>query len=151
MNGAANIVPMMQISWRGKDEVVAISEAVALRDAINDAIGETETPLKRVMRMVAKHFNITVAEMCADNKFQRTTWPRQVAMKLAHDLTGSGLSMIGREFHRDHGTVTHAIKVVKERVDTNPAERLKFLRLRREVNMELGKMTTLSAHDGKWK
>lgn len=49
------------------------------------------------------------------------SYPRQVAMYLAHQLTDHSRSRIGRFFGgRDHSTVSHAISEVERRLVNNP-------------------------------
>ena len=51
-------------------------------------------------------------------------FPRQVAMFLSRQMTETSLSAIGEAFGgRDHGTVLHACRSVKDRMETDPQVR----------------------------
>ncbi len=48
-------------------------------------------------------------------------FPRQVAMYLSLEMTETSLSAIGEAFGgRDHGTVRHACRLVKDRMEVDP-------------------------------
>jgi chromosomal replication initiator protein len=55
--------------------------------------------------------------MTSKRRPQNIAFPRQVAMYLSRELTKASLSEIGDAFGgRDHGTVLHAHRLVKERM-----------------------------------
>ena len=45
--------------------------------------------------------------------------PRQIAMYLSRELTGSSLQKIGSDFSRDHSTVLHAYEKISLEVKEN--------------------------------
>jgi chromosomal replication initiator protein len=58
--------------------------------------------------------------MTSASRASRVTWPRQVAIHLARDLTGESLPRIGQAFGgRNHATVMHACKRVSERLKSD--------------------------------
>jgi chromosomal replication initiator protein len=58
-----------------------------------------------------------VAELTSPSRAARLSWPRQLAIHLARELTGAPLQAIGEAFGgRNHATVLHACKRVQERV-----------------------------------
>jgi hypothetical protein len=70
-----------------------------------------------VQALVAAYFKTPVREMTSSRRFKEVTWPRQVAMYLAYELTERSLPEIGQRFGgRDHTTVIHAIKQVQKRM-----------------------------------
>ena len=73
--------------------------------------------IAEVQAIVAGHFNISVAQMTSASRASHVSWPRQVAIHLARDLTGESLPRIGQAFGgRNHATVMHACKRVSERL-----------------------------------
>jgi chromosomal replication initiator protein len=49
-----------------------------------------------------------------------TVWPRHLAMYLVREMTPQSYAAIGRRFGgRDHSTVMHAVKMVKQRLIAN--------------------------------
>ena len=69
-----------------------------------------------VQAVVAAHFSLTRAELVSPSRAARVSWPRQLAIHLARELTDASLQAIGEAFGgRNHGTVLHACKRVGER------------------------------------
>ncbi len=75
--------------------------------------------IDEIQRSVCEHYGIRHAEMTSARRAREVARPRQVAMYLAKRLTPRSLPEIGRRFGgRDHTTVIHAIKRIKQlRVD----------------------------------
>lgn len=60
-------------------------------------------------------------------------------MALVRQKVGHSLPEIGRHFgKRDHTTVMHALRAVKDRRRADPACEVEFLEIERRVLMELG-------------
>jgi chromosomal replication initiator protein len=78
----------------------------------------SRTPtIPEVQAIVAEHFTLTVGELTSASRAAHVSWPRQIAIHLARDLTGASLPAIGRAFgDRNHTTVMHACKRVSERM-----------------------------------
>ena len=58
--------------------------------------------------------------MTSKRRPENIAFPRQIAMYLARQLTESSLSAIGESFGgRDHGTVLHACRLVKDRMEVD--------------------------------
>jgi chromosomal replication initiator protein len=73
-----------------------------------------------IQKIVAGHFNISVAQLTSASRASHVAWPRQVAIHLARDLTGESLPRIGQAFGgRNHATVMHACKRVSERLKSD--------------------------------
>lgn len=85
-----------------------------------------EPPARRltlddVCRAVARQFGTTVAELRSVKRARTAALPRQCAMFLARELTGSGMQTIGRYFGgRDHSTVVHACHRLAELLESQP-------------------------------
>ena len=74
-----------------------------------------------IQKRVAEHFDIRLADMTSKRRPENIAFPRQIAMFLARHLTESSLSAIGEAFGgRDHGTVLHACRSVKDRMEVDP-------------------------------
>jgi len=68
--------------------------------------------------------------MASKRRPENIVFPRQIAMYLARQLTRSSLNVIGEAFGgRDHGTVLHACRLVKDRmqVDSNVRQVVSYL------------------------
>ena len=73
--------------------------------------------IDEVQAIVAAHFKLSVEQLTSPSRTNAVSWPRQVAIHLARDLTDASLPAIGRAFGgRNHTTVIHACKRVSERL-----------------------------------
>ena len=58
--------------------------------------------------------------MTSRRRPENIAFPRQIAMFLSRQMTVNSLSAIGEAFGgRDHGTVLHACKLVKDRMEVD--------------------------------
>ena len=80
--------------------------------------------IDQIQRKVAEHFDVRLADMTSKRRPANIAFPRQVAMYLSRELTGTSLSDIGDAFGgKDHGTVIHACKLVKSRIEDDEKTR----------------------------
>src|SRR6202008_3943638 len=85
----------------------------ALRDLL--ALQDRLVTIENIQKTVAEYYKIRVADLLAKRRSRSIARPRQVAMALAKELTSHSLPEIGDAFGgRDHTTVLHACKRVKE-------------------------------------
>lgn len=76
--------------------------------------------LERIARRVSDHYRVGVQELASRRRQRRMLVPRQVGMYLARRLTGHSLDDIGQYFGgRDHTTVLHACRKIKNAVDAD--------------------------------
>lgn len=84
-----------------------------LRDLI--AIQNKQTTIENIKKTTAEYYKIRVSDLDSKSRKRSVTRPRQLAMALAHKLTGHSLAEIGDAFGgRDHSTVSHANDTVKK-------------------------------------
>jgi len=89
----------------------------ALRDVL--ALQEKLVTVENIQKTVAEYFKIRVADLLSKRRSRSIARPRQVAMALTKELTTHSLPEIGDEFGgRDHTTVLHACRRVKELRET---------------------------------
>ena len=81
-----------------------------------------ETPIKvtkpTIIEIVAIYFNINTELLKADTRRETIRLPRQIAIYLYRKHTKMSSAKIGKIFHRDHATVLHAAKTVKNMIET---------------------------------
>ena len=97
------------------DEAITMETAQQLlRDILNNPKNNKVT-IAEIQRRVAEHYNMRLTDMTSSRRARAVARPRQVAMFLAKQLTGSSLPEIGKKFgNRDHTTVMHACARVTE-------------------------------------
>ena len=94
-----------------------------LRDVLQEQARKAVT-IDQIQKRVAEHFDIRLADMTSKKRTASIAYPRQVAMYLSREMTPSTLIEIGDAFGgKDHGTVIHACKLVKKRMEEDPKAR----------------------------
>ncbi|MDR2844972.1 MAG: chromosomal replication initiator protein DnaA [Puniceicoccales bacterium] len=74
-----------------------------------------------IQKKVAEYYRIPLPDMTSRKRTAQVAFARQVAMYLCDQITGMSLTAIGDAFGgRDHGTVIHARRTVKEQMEVNP-------------------------------
>jgi chromosomal replication initiator protein len=94
-----------------------------LRDVLQEQARKAVT-IDQIQKKVAEHFDIRLADMTSKRRQASIAYPRQIAMYLSREMTPSTLIEIGDAFGgKDHGTVIHACKLVKKRMEEDPKAR----------------------------
>ena len=103
----------------GKKLTLEVVEGL-LREILHEE-GRYSISIETIQKKVAEHFDIRLADMTSKRRPENIAFPRQVAMFLSRQMTESSLSVIGEAFGgRDHGTVLHACRLVKDRMEVDP-------------------------------
>jgi chromosomal replication initiator protein len=109
-------------------------------EAIADAaIGQRRSNLsgREIVVLVAKHFDVSVDDLRGRGRAKEIVAPRQVAMYLIREETGSSLLEIGQELGgRDHTTVMHGINKIGEQLQTDTALRANLMAIREALFAE---------------
>jgi chromosomal replication initiator protein len=88
-----------------------------IKDSLKDllALQDKQVSLDNIQRTVAEYYKIKLADLMSKRRSRSVARPRQVAMALAKELTNHSLPEIGDSFGgRDHTTVLHACRKIKE-------------------------------------
>jgi chromosomal replication initiator protein len=94
-----------------------------LREVLHEE-GRYSINIEVIQKKVAEHYDIRLADMTSKRRPENIAFPRQVAMFLSRQMTETSLSAIGEAFGgRDHGTVLHACRLVKDRMEVDPSVR----------------------------
>lgn len=94
-----------------------------LRDILSEE-GRMVLSMDTIQKKVAEHYDIRLADMTSKRRPENIAFPRQVAMFLSRQLTDNSLTTIGEAFGgRDHGTVMHACRLIKGRMEVDPSVR----------------------------
>lgn len=87
------------------------------REALKDllAIQAKLVSIDNIQKTVAEYYKVKVVDLLSKRRSRFLARARQVAMALAKELTNHSLPEIGDAFGgRDHTTVLHAVRKVKE-------------------------------------
>jgi len=88
-----------------------------IRESLKDllALQDKLVTIDNIQRVVADYYKLKMSDLLSKRRSRSVARPRQVAMALAKDLTNYSLPEIGESFGgRDHTTVLHACRKVKE-------------------------------------
>ena len=89
------------------------------KEDLNDILRSNEKyiTIDFIQRKVCEFYNIKLSDLNAAKRQKTIATARQVAMYLCKQLTTKSLPDIGQNFGgRDHSTVIHAVKKIKERI-----------------------------------
>lgn len=90
----------------------------ALRDML--AAQDKQVTLENIQKTVAEYFQMRSSDLLSAKRSRSVARPRQIAMALAKELTKHSLPEIGEAFGgRDHTTVLHATRKIKELRDSD--------------------------------
>ncbi len=105
-------------SLTGKKLTLPVVEGL-LREVLHEE-GRYSVNIDFIQKKVAEHFDIRLADMTSKRRPENIAFPRQIAMYLSRQMTESSLNSIGEAFGgRDHGTVLHACRLVKDRMEVD--------------------------------
>ena len=103
-------------SLYGRQLSVPLAEEV-LKDILPDQ-AYREIPIELIQHEVCRYFGISRADLVGANRSKAFSYPRQVAMYLAREITDESLPKIGRAFGgRDHSTVMHATSKISNLIN----------------------------------
>ena len=95
-----------------------------VKDALKDlfVISAKMVSIENIQKTVSEYYNIKLSDLLSKRRSRSITRPRQLAMALTKELTNHSLPEIGEAFNgRDHTTVLHACKKIKELRKENPS------------------------------
>ena len=93
-----------------------------IKDSLKDllAIQARQVSVDNIQKIVAEYYNVKLSDLLSKRRSRSVARPRQMSMFLAKELTNHSLPEIGESFGgRDHTTVLHACKKIKELRDFN--------------------------------
>nr|WP_066013575.1 chromosomal replication initiator protein DnaA [Endozoicomonas atrinae] len=93
-----------------------------IRESLKDllALQDKQVSIDNIQRTVAEYYKIKVADILSKRRSRSVARPRQIAMALSKELTSHSLPEIGDAYGgRDHTTVLHACRKVKELVEVD--------------------------------
>ncbi len=75
--------------------------------------------IENIIKTVAEYYKVKVADIMSQRRSRSVARPRQMAMALSKELTNHSLPEIGEAFGgKDHTTVLHACRKIKELAET---------------------------------
>ena len=94
------------------------------KEALRDLLAKENKPIsaQEILRVVAGHYGIKVAEIKAKSNSRPIAYPRQIAMFLCKTLTDLSYPEIGKIFNnKHHSTVIYSVEKIERLKDEDPA------------------------------
>ena len=105
----------------------------ALADLL--AVQAKSVTIENIQKTVAEYYKIRLSDLSGKSRTRSVARPRQLAMALAKDLTSKSLPEIGKVFGgRDHTTVLHACRKIKELRESDDGIREDYSNLMRTLS-----------------
>jgi chromosomal replication initiator protein len=131
LEGALNrLIANMQFTGRPASVEMA-------RDTLKDllAFQDKKQTIENIQKAVADYYKMRVADLKSKRRSRDVARPRQVAMKIAKELTNMSLPQIGDAFGgRDHTTVIHACQKIEELLESDARIREDFEQIQKILN-----------------
>ena len=106
----------------------------ALKDIIYPEAPKEITP-ETIMNVVTEHFGITVADIISSKRNSELVLPRHIFMYLCRNLIDLPYTQIASILKRkDHSTIMHGEKVIKEKMEKNEDIRNKIEIIKKKIN-----------------
>ncbi|MCM8802670.1 MAG: chromosomal replication initiator protein DnaA [Candidatus Omnitrophica bacterium] len=91
--------------------------------------------IKQILNVVCEYFGLVPEEIKSKKRIKNVILPRQIAMYLGRELTNTSLNSIASEFGgKDHTTVLHACKKVKELMEKDKSLRDTIEKIKERIN-----------------
>lgn len=107
-----------------------------IKEALKDllALQDRQISIDNIQRTVAEYYKLKLSDLLSKRRTRSIARPRQVAMALSKELTNHSLPEIGDAFGgRDHTTVLHACRKIKELQETTADVREDYKNLLRSL------------------
>ena len=96
-------------------------DTVMARSVVAGDVEAKPPGLAQIARVVARHFGVSARRLRERSRAQHIVVPRQCAMLLARELTGTIYSKIAAYFGcSNHTTVLHACRRMQQRLGNEP-------------------------------
>ena len=113
LEGALNRI-IAHATLVGRDITIDVAQEV-LRDLLRS--NEKFITIEGIQKKVCEYYSVKLSDLLSSKRQKEITRARQIAMFLSKSLTTKSLPEIGRNFGgKDHATVIHAVKKVKENI-----------------------------------
>ncbi len=125
---------MAQTTLNGKELTFPVIKRVVTK-YITD--GRKEITVEGIQEIVAEHYAMSIDKILSRSRTRDVVVARQLSMFLSKKMTNNSLKSIGKSFGKDHTTVIHAIKSIKNLLDTDNEFQSEIMALEKRIEMSL--------------
>lgn len=113
------LISLVAHSSLDKREVSLSLAKDILKNIVHNNVPEIDIDL--IIKTVSRHYSVDLKDLKSKSRKKEVVVPRQIAMYFAKEYTQHSLKAIGYHFGgRDHATVIHAHRSVKEQIKASP-------------------------------
>jgi len=117
LEGAFNKVYAFSKAYQ--DISIDICKSTLFKDIIEDKKIVKNISIQKIIKIVAKYYNIDPELLTSTKRDQHIAFIRQLAMYLCKEICDYPYKYIGGEFEKDHSTVIHSYKKIQEMIGTD--------------------------------
>jgi len=133
LEGALTRISGYTALMQGKLDIEVVEKL--LGDILQEE-AQNHVTIEKIQEKVADYFKLRLSDMVSRRRPANIAFPRQIAMYLSRELTSHSLQEIGQSFGgRDHGTVIHAYKTVKNMMDQDDSVSRAVQYLQKQLNV----------------
>jgi chromosomal replication initiator protein len=101
---------------------------------LQDIVRQQPLTIQQVIAVVADYYHVDLTDLTGRSRNKDIVLPRQMAMYILREETGTSLPQIGEVLGgRDHTTVIYAHEKMSEEIETNDQRRREFLAIRERL------------------
>jgi len=117
----ASLTKLIAYSELTKKPVTLETAQQQLRDVFG-APKQNNVTIETIQKVVADYFSLSYTDLKGKKRTKAISFPRQLAMYIAREITEYSTTELGMEFGgRDHTTVMHGCQKIEERIKAEPS------------------------------
>lgn len=100
---------------------------------LQDMLQQTPVSTEQVLNAVAEYYRISLDDLKGRGRSREIVIPRQMAMYLLREATGTSLPQIGEALGRDHTTVMYSVDKIAQEIETDDQRRREVLAIKERL------------------
>ncbi len=117
----ASLTKLVSYAELTKKPVTLETAQQQLRDVFG-APKQNNVTIETIQKVVADYFSLSYTDLKSKKRTKAVSFPRQLAMYIAREITEYSTTELGMEFGgRDHTTVMHGCQKIEERLKAEPS------------------------------
>ncbi len=118
LEGAINNLTFYVRFKNNKNNKITVEDA---KEALKDFISKIKKiiEIEEIQKIVCRYYGINITNLTSKKKHKEIVHYRQMAMYVSKQYTDLSLQKIGNAFKRDHTTVIHSEKTIKNKIKNN--------------------------------
>ncbi len=129
----ASLTKLIAYAELTKKPVTLETAQQQLRDTFGSP-KQNNVTIETIQKVVAEYFSLSYTDLKGKKRTKAISFPRQLAMYIAREITEYSTTELGMEFGgRDHTTVMHGCQKIEERLKAEPSLESTILKLTKMI------------------